>query len=265
MRGRVRVLSGENWTRVADENRRGKGGFAHPRSQHRRDAEAAAILFASRIARCSSGRVVTAMSAMTATTRAAAITVLALGACRKDATPQPNATADRGPIIDSHTLITPLDESIDTALELFRRVGVVKFCNKNGGALGSRAFAATLQVKHRLKDKFEFFVNVSWDGVSEPGWGEAEAERFRREVGYGAKGVKFFKAMGLGARDTKGRLIPVDDPIDPIMEQAAKLNAVVAIHVGDPRPSSSRPRRRTSAMTSKVGARLELLRATTPP
>ena len=142
----------------------------------------------------------------------------------------------RGPVIDSHTLIVPLDEPIDTALRLFKRVGVVKFCNKNGGYLGSRAFAATLQVKHRLKSQFEFFVNVSWNGVNEPDWGDREAERFLREVSYGAKGIKFFKAMGLGARDAKGRLIPIDDQrFDPIMDRAAQVNAVVAIHVGDPK------------------------------
>ncbi len=162
--------------------------------------------------------------------------VLALGACRKGLRPKPDSIVDRGPVIDSHTLITPLDESIDTSLKLFERVGVVKFCNKNGGYLGSRAFTATLHVKHRLKDKFEFFANVSWDGVAQPGWGDLEAERFEKEVGYGAKGIKFFKSMGLGARDAQGRLIAIDDPrFDPIMARAAKLNAVIAIHVGDPK------------------------------
>ena len=168
-----------------------------------------------------------------------AICVVACGACRKGQarkTGDNASVADRGPVIDSHTLITPIDESIDTALKLFERVGVVKFCNKNGGFLGSRAFAATLQVKHRLKDRFAFFVNVSWNRVVEPGWGEYEAERFEREVGFGAKGMKFFKAMGLGARDVHERLIPIDDArFDPIMAAAAKLNAVIAIHVGDPK------------------------------
>jgi predicted TIM-barrel fold metal-dependent hydrolase len=163
----------------------------------------------------------------------------AAGACRKHQ-PAPSTLplppASRGPVIDSHTLITPLDESIDTALRLFERVGVVKFCNKNGGFLGSRGFAATLQVKHRLGPRFEFFVNVSWARVEESGWGEFEAERFAREVGFGAKGIKFFKAMGLGARDGDGKLIRIDDPrFAPIMNEAAKLNAVVAIHVGDPK------------------------------
>jgi predicted TIM-barrel fold metal-dependent hydrolase len=162
--------------------------------------------------------------------------VLALGACRKSPPPKAGESAERGPVIDSHTLIAPVDDSIDTALALFKRVGVVKFCNKNGGFLGSRAFAATLQVKHRLKDQFAFFVNVSWNRVIESGWGDNEADRFEREVGFGAKGIKFFKAMGLGARDANHKLIPIDDArFDPIMDRAAKLNTVVAIHVGDPK------------------------------
>jgi len=175
---------------------------------------------------------------MFATARATAIVLcfLAVGACRKNMAHKTGATVDRGPVIDSHTLIAPLDGPIDTALKLFKRVGVVKFCNKNGGYMGSRAFAATLQVKHRLKDQFEFFVNVSWNGVTEPGWGAREAERLQREVGYGAKGIKFFKAMGLGARDANGQLIHIDDTrFDPIIERAASLNVVVAIHVGDPK------------------------------
>jgi predicted TIM-barrel fold metal-dependent hydrolase len=160
-------------------------------------------------------------------------------ACPKAQAPKQaakSASDGRGPIIDSHTLIAPVEESIETALDIFKQVGIVKFCNKNGGYLGSRAFAATLAVKHHLKEKFEFFVNVSWNRVEEPGWGEFEADRLEREVGFGAKGIKFFKAMGLGARGADEKLITIDDArFDPIMAKAAKLNVVVAIHVGDPK------------------------------
>jgi hypothetical protein len=174
---------------------------------------------------------------MSATHRrlAAILLLLYAFACKKHPT-QGSAATERGPIIDSHTLIAPIDDSIDTALAVFKRVGVVKFCNKNGGFFGSRGFTATLRIKHRLKEQFEFFVNPSWNRVVEPGWGENEADRFEREVHWGAKGIKFFKAMGLGARDIDDKLIPIDDPrFDPIMARAAKLNAVVAIHVADPK------------------------------
>lgn len=168
--------------------------------------------------------------------RLAAILLLPYAlACKKHPS-QGGAATERGPIIDSHTLIAPIDDSIDTALAVFKKVGVVKFCNKNGGFFGSRGFTATLRIKHRLKEQFEFFVNPSWNRVVEPGWGENEADRFEREVHWGAKGIKFFKAMGLGARDINDKLIPIDDPrFDPIMARAAKLNAVVAIHVADPK------------------------------
>ncbi len=175
---------------------------------------------------------------MSPSVRVAAILscVFVFATCRKSSAPKPGESSARGPVIDSHTLIAPIDESIDTALALFKRVGVVKFCNKNGGYLGSRAFAATVRIKHRLKDQFAFFANVSWNRVAESGWGDFEADRLEREVGFGAKGIKFFKAMGLGARDANDKLIPIDDPrFDPIMDRAAKLNVVVAIHVGDPK------------------------------
>ncbi|MCP4604164.1 MAG: amidohydrolase [Proteobacteria bacterium] len=142
----------------------------------------------------------------------------------------------RGPIIDSHTLITPLDDSIKTALTIFDKVGIVKFCNKNAGPLGSPAFKATLRIKHILKDNFDFFANLSWNGVNLPGWGDREADRLEAEVRLGAKGIKIFKALGLGVRDAKGKLLHVDDSrLDPIFERAAKLNAIVAMHTGDPK------------------------------
>jgi hypothetical protein len=144
--------------------------------------------------------------------------------------------ANRGPIIDSHTLIAPVDESIDLALAVFKRVGITKFCNKNGGYFGSTRFELTLRIKHRLKERFEFFANLSWNDVDASDWGEIEAERLEHEVGLGAKGVKIFKSLGLGVRDAKGKLLHVDDPrLIPIFERAARLNAIVAMHTGDPK------------------------------
>ncbi len=165
--------------------------------------------------------------------------LLSLGACTRSSDSLPrlsDGSYDRGPVIDSHTLITPVDPSIDLALKIFKEVGVVKFCNKNGGFLGSRVFPYTLRAQHRLGDKFAFFANVSWRGVNQPGWGENEAQRLEQEVRYGAKGIKFFKALGLGVRNSDGSLMAVDDArLDPIMNKAAELNVIIAMHTGDPK------------------------------
>jgi len=142
----------------------------------------------------------------------------------------------QGEIIDSHTLITPLDQSIDKALGVFEQLGIVKFCNKNGGFLGHPRFAATVNIKKRLGDRFEFFANLAWMGVNSPDWGMREAERLKREVKMGAKGLKIFKALGLTVRDAEGKLLHVNDRrLDPVFKAAAGLNAIVAMHTGDPK------------------------------
>ncbi len=51
----------------------------------------------------------------------------------------------------------------------------------------------------------------------------------------GAKGLKFFKSLGLGARWPDGTLVAVDDPsLDPLFERAGALGLPVAIHTADP-------------------------------
>jgi predicted TIM-barrel fold metal-dependent hydrolase len=51
----------------------------------------------------------------------------------------------------------------------------------------------------------------------------------------GARGVKFFKALGLGYRDANGKLLAVDDPkLDALFEKAGELHMPVSIHTGDP-------------------------------
>jgi predicted TIM-barrel fold metal-dependent hydrolase len=142
----------------------------------------------------------------------------------------------RGPVIDSHTLIAPDDESMGRAVALFDKVGVTKFCNKNAGYLGSKRFEQTLRVKERLKGRFAFFANPDWKGVDDEGWGDREAKRLNEEVRLGAKGLKIFKVLGLTLRDSQGKLLHVNDRrLDPIFEAAAKLNAIIAIHTGDPK------------------------------
>ena len=57
----------------------------------------------------------------------------------------------------------------------------------------------------------------------------------REHVEAGAKGLKILKELGLHYRDSNGTLINADDPrLDPIWEEAARLNIPVLIHQADP-------------------------------
>ena len=153
------------------------------------------------------------------------------------------STSDRGasvkklePIIDSHIHLTPTPECLHRALALFKRCGIVKFCAKSAGHPGSRRFEATAALARKLGDNFAFFSNLNWSGIDDPGWSATEAAALEKAVKAGARGVKIFKALGLGVRTSDGKLLKVDDPrMDPIMEKAAELGAIVAMHTGDPK------------------------------
>lgn len=157
---------------------------------------------------------------------------LPLLGCKK----QDPALAGRPPIIDSHVHITPLPECVERTLRIFERNGITRFCAKSAGFVGTGRFKATLEVKERLEDRFAFFVNLDWRGVDHPEWGPREARRLEQAVELGARGVKIFKNLGVGVRTQDGKLLRVDDPrLDPIMEKAAQLGAVVAMHTSDPK------------------------------
>lgn len=140
------------------------------------------------------------------------------------------------PIIDSHVHLNPDQASLKRALALFDRNGITKFCTKSAGSPGGRRFAASVGMARKLGDRFAFFANLDWRGIDDPAWPQREADKLTQAVRLGARGIKIFKALGLGVRLQDGSLLAVDDPrLDPIMTRAAENGAIVAIHTGDPK------------------------------
>jgi predicted TIM-barrel fold metal-dependent hydrolase len=140
------------------------------------------------------------------------------------------------PIVDSHVHLSPDPQSVDRALEIFDKNGITRFCVKSAGFYPTARFQATLALKKKLGDRFAFFSNIDWRDIDEPSWAQREVTRLEAAVRLGARGVKIFKALGLGVRTRDGKLLAVDDPVlDPIFEKAAELGALVAIHTSDPK------------------------------
>jgi predicted TIM-barrel fold metal-dependent hydrolase len=138
--------------------------------------------------------------------------------------------------------LTPTPQSIERALKIFDANGITRFCTKSAGFPGSRRFQATLAVQKRLGDRFAFFSNLDWQGIDEAGWGRREAGRLEAAVRRGARGVKIFKALGLGVRTADGKLLPVDDSrLDLVFAKAAELGAIVAMHISDPAAFFEKP------------------------
>ncbi len=87
-----------------------------------------------------------------------------------------------------------------------------------------------------LGDRVAVFAGLDYAMWAERAdFGEVEAARLRDAAGAGARGLKVWKLLGLRARDTAGRLMPVDDPrLDPVWAAAGELRLPVTIHIADP-------------------------------
>lgn len=121
------------------------------------------------------------------------------------------------------------------ALKIFSRANVTRFAVKSAGSYGSLRYKETLKMADVLGDRMAWFINLDWTGIDEPGWGKREADHLARAVREGARGVKIFKALGLGVRLEDGSLLRIDDKrLEPIWRRAGEVGAIIAWHVADP-------------------------------
>jgi predicted TIM-barrel fold metal-dependent hydrolase len=150
----------------------------------------------------------------------------------------------RWPVIDAHNHLGGAfgDASgdwpgrpVSELLAVLDEAGVeamVDLDGRYGDAL--RREIARLQEPH--PDRFAVFAGIDYDGFAvDPNFGQTEERRLRDSAAAGARGLKIWKPLGLRLRDSRGRLIPVDDErLSPLWETAGELGLPVLIHIADP-------------------------------
>jgi len=149
----------------------------------------------------------------------------------------------RIPVVDAHNHlgegvgVGPGKRSVEETLLIMDEVGVEVFVDLDGG-WGEEILQRNLdQFKNRYPDRFIHFGGVDWSqwGDKGMGFGEWAAQRLRKQVKWGAQGLKIWKEFGLKVRDFEGELTQVDDPrLEPIWNTAAELGIPVMIHAADP-------------------------------
>ena len=83
--------------------------------------------------------------------------------------------------------------------------------------------------------RFVVFTQLDWSKINDPNFSQLMVRQIDDSVARGARGLKVLKELGLGVRDSTGKLIPVDDPrLDAAWEECGRLGIPVFIHVGDP-------------------------------
>lgn len=138
------------------------------------------------------------------------------------------------PAIDFHfhgrRLETPEDYARMVAIMDEAGVGVI--ANMDAGF--GENFDQHMQASEAVRDRFQQFARVDFEGISEPGWSERAAAELDRCFRAGAAGLKISKRLGLDVQDADGSYVQCDDPrMDPIWELCAKHDKPVMIHVND--------------------------------
>jgi predicted TIM-barrel fold metal-dependent hydrolase len=138
------------------------------------------------------------------------------------------------PALDFHfhgrRLQTP--EEYAEMVKVMDEAGVGVICNMDAGY--GEAFDKTMQASEAVKDRFQQFARVDFDGINEPGWAEKAAAELDRCFRAGAAGLKISKRLGLEVQNADGSYVQCDDErMDPIWAMCAQHNKPVMIHVSD--------------------------------
>jgi uncharacterized protein len=83
--------------------------------------------------------------------------------------------------------------------------------------------------------RFVVFTQFDWSKINDPNFSQLMVQQIDDSVARGARGLKVLKELGLGVRDSTGKLITIDDPrLDETWEECGRLGIPVFIHVADP-------------------------------
>lgn len=145
------------------------------------------------------------------------------------------------PVINVHAHFTSsMSERLseEEIIKIMDSCGVEKIVDLDGGP-GAGGFKDKIEnYRNKYADNFILFYEIWFhDGVVPDSFFSESVVALEEAVKMGARGLKIWKNLGLKARDSSGKLIPVDDlRLDPIWTKAGELGIPVLIHVADPTP-----------------------------
>jgi predicted TIM-barrel fold metal-dependent hydrolase len=138
----------------------------------------------------------------------------------------------RFPVIDYHNHLDALDPI--EVLRIMDACGIERIVNITMKT-GDEAIAMIDKFRSIDAERFAAIGWMDWSGVEGDGFVDLTLDRLERLVEHGAKGIKFWKNLGLSVRDGSGDLLRVDDErLAPIFDKAAELGIPVMFHIADP-------------------------------
>jgi predicted TIM-barrel fold metal-dependent hydrolase len=138
----------------------------------------------------------------------------------------------RFPTIDYHNHLDALDP-VDV-LRIMDACGIERTVNITMKT-GDEAIAVIKKFHSIDAERFATIGWMDWSDVERDDFIKVTLDRLERLVEHGAKGIKFWKNLGLSVRDRNGDLLRVDDErLAPVFDKAAELGIPVMFHIADP-------------------------------
>jgi predicted TIM-barrel fold metal-dependent hydrolase len=138
----------------------------------------------------------------------------------------------RFPVIDYHNHLDALDPV--EVLRIMDACGIERIVNITMKT-GDEAIAIMRKFHSADAERFATIGWMNWSDVKRDDFVKVTLDRLEKLVEHGAKGIKFWKDLGLTVRDRDGNLLRVDDErLAPIFDKAAELGIIVMFHIADP-------------------------------
>jgi predicted TIM-barrel fold metal-dependent hydrolase len=138
----------------------------------------------------------------------------------------------RFPVIDYHNHLDALDPV--EVLRIMDACGIERIVNITMKT-GDEAIAIMRKFHSADAERFATIGWMNWSDVKRDDFVKVTLDRLEKLVEHGAKGIKFWKDLGLTVRDRDGNLLRVDDErLAPIFDKAAELGIPAMFHIADP-------------------------------
>ena len=144
------------------------------------------------------------------------------------------------PAIDYHGHITGLlntpagMDSVRRAMDALNLGVIIATDNVSGDRL--KTMTAAVAANPALKNRIRFMTGINFTGAGTPEWVARTIAQLRADAAAGEVAIgEIGKNFGLTATKADGSRLRIDDPsLDPVWQEAARLNLPVFIHTADP-------------------------------
>ena len=145
-------------------------------------------------------------------------------------------------VIDVHGHVSPFpsdpkpvsEAAVRRAVAIMDANGIAKMVDLSA-YVGARLKGSIAMFEKIAPGRFIPFTNIDFSKVNDSQFSKKAMADVEEAYRLGARGLKSYKALGLGHKDEKGKFLRFDDPrFDPVWTKCGELGMPVWFHVGDP-------------------------------